>query len=436
MNQTTEPNGFRYRCVGIGIGPANLSLASLLHSHPEVSNLFLERNDTFSWHDGQLIPGATLQVSLLKDLVSLSDPTNAFSFLSYLHAQGRIYHFINAQFDAIPRQEFRNYMEWASRNNKNLVFGEEVRAVEFDGLFHVRTNRRTVRAENIAIGIGHQPWIPRYAQDKLGSTQFHVTDFLDRSRAVEGKRVAVVGGGQSGAEAVLDLLSRRDALPRRVCWISRRENFFPLDDSPFTNDYYMPSHSDYFARLDRATRAKFNSRQVLTSDGISLSTLQEIYQRTYVHRFVNGSPDLVMLRPNREVVQVTGAPGAWDIAVRHNDHPGAVEHVDADVIVWATGYRPASMDFLAPIDARLERESQEYRIDQNFAVRWDGPPDRNIFIQNAARQQRGLADPNLSLLAWRSQRIIDRLCGARTDNQQPSFIEWAVEVPGREPRRV
>src|SRR6266567_902234 len=103
-----------YNCVGIGVGPANLSLASLLHDQSEVTNLFLEKKDAFGWHDGQQLPGMTLQVSVLKDLVSLADPTNKFSFFAYLHAQGRIYHFINAQFDAVPRQEFRNYMKWAS----------------------------------------------------------------------------------------------------------------------------------------------------------------------------------------------------------------------------------------------------------------------------------------------------------------------------------
>jgi lysine/ornithine N-monooxygenase len=47
------------RCVGIGIDPANLSLASILHGQPDVSNLFVERSPEFSWHDGQQTVGAT-----------------------------------------------------------------------------------------------------------------------------------------------------------------------------------------------------------------------------------------------------------------------------------------------------------------------------------------------------------------------------------------
>ena len=49
-----------FHCVGIGAGPANLSLASLLHGHPEVTNCFVERRRDFGWHDGQQTAGASL----------------------------------------------------------------------------------------------------------------------------------------------------------------------------------------------------------------------------------------------------------------------------------------------------------------------------------------------------------------------------------------
>jgi lysine N6-hydroxylase len=425
--EATARDPRHYRCVGIGVGPANLSLASLMYSHPEMTNLFLERKSSFGWHDGQQIPGATLQVSMLKDLVSLSDPTNAFSFLAYLHSLGRIHHFLNAQFDAVPRQEFRNYLEWAAAKNPNIIFGQEVESVEFDTVFHIRTASRTITADHLSVAVGSQPWVPPQARADLGDAQFHISDFVHKSRDLAGLRVGVVGGGQSGAEAFLDLISRpKDQLPRRVSWISRRPNYLPLDDSPFTNDYYMPCHSDYFASLEPAARARFNNQHVLSSDGISEATLRQIYQRAYMHRFVEGSPDLIALYPNSEVTDVTsgGATSPWDLTLTNNGH----QHlVDLDVIVWATGFRTAHMDFLGPIEHRLEREGAEYKVDQSFAVQWDGPADHHVFMQNAARQQRGLADANLSLVAWRSQRILDRLRGVHTERQLASFIEWSVK---------
>jgi lysine N6-hydroxylase len=400
----------------------------MLHGHPEITNLFLDKRPGFGWHDGQQIPGATLQVSFFKDLVSLTQPTNAFSFLSYLHEQGKIYHFINAQFDAVPRQEFRNYLEWASRRNENITFGEEVLSVDFDGDFVVRTSARTLTARAIVVGIGNQPWIPPAGQAGLGPTQFHVCDFVQLSRNLGGKRVAVIGGGQSGAEAFLDLISRRDEeLPRRVTWVTRRGNYFPIDDTPFTNEYYTPCYSDYFSNLDPAVRRALNVRNLLTSDGISEATLRQIYQMSYVHRFVQGREDLLAFLPNRDVTDVTQDSNGWDITVTHNDYVDRTEHIEIDVIVWATGFRPADMGLLASLEPRLARVGDEYQVDQDFAVQWDGPHDRNIFMQNAAREQRGLADPNLSLIAWRSQRILDRLRGARTNDQLSSFIEWTTK---------
>nr|QCT05759.1 Tri26 [Kitasatospora aureofaciens] len=420
-----------YRCLGVGVGPANLSLAAMLHSRKEVSHLFLDRKGSFSWHDGQQMPGNTLQVSLFKDLVTLADPQNPYSFLAYLHEQGRLYHFLNAQFDAVPRVEFRNYLAWASRTNPNIGFGEAVEEVSFDGVFTVRTDRRTVTAENVVVGVGSRAWVPPKARELLGPTQFHVSEYAGLARDLGGKRVVVIGGGQSGAEAFLDLVSQpAGQLPRRVSWISRRDNYFPIDDSPFTNDYYMPSYAEYFYGLDRETRHAFNERHVLTSDGISESTLRDIYQKIYLHRFVEGNVDLVGLHPNREVRDVQpGVYGGWQVSARHNDHRESVELFEADVVIWATGFRPTPMDFLGPVADRLERDGEELRIDEDYAVYWDGPDDRRIFVQNASRGQRGLADPNLSLNAWRSRRIADRLTMVAGNEQLPSFIEWASK-PG------
>jgi lysine N6-hydroxylase len=411
-----------------------------MRRHPDITNLFVDKKPRFGWHDGQQISNTTIQVSMFKDLVSLAQPTSEYSFLSYLHESGRLYHYLNAQFDAVPRQEFRNYMEWACRKNENILFGREVLAVEFSDVFHVHLREEMVTADNIVIGVGVRPQVPPQASPHLCDRQFHVSDFLGKALNLGGLRVGVVGGGQSGAEAFLNLISRNGAdMPRRVVWISRRANYFPLDDSPFTNDYYTPSYSDYFASLDAVTRKAFNARNILTSDGISEHTLRSIYQQIYTQWFINGNAGLVGLYPNRQVTHVTPETnGAWYLTLVNNEHPDAVESIELDAVIWATGFVPAPTDFLDPIKSRLEREGDEFKIDNSFAVQWDGPENRNIFVQNATRGQRGLADPNLSLNAWRSQRILDRLRGVRSEEHVNSFIEWLTKsgedtVAGRLP---
>jgi L-lysine 6-monooxygenase (NADPH-requiring) len=90
-----------YNCVGVGVGPA-------------------DKKET-----------TTIQVSMLKDLVSLSEPTSEFTFLSYLHEYGRLCHYLNAQFHAVPRKEFGNYPQWACQKNENITFGNEVPSVDY-----------------------------------------------------------------------------------------------------------------------------------------------------------------------------------------------------------------------------------------------------------------------------------------------------------------
>jgi lysine N6-hydroxylase len=420
----TRPGHFRL--IGVGAGPANLSLAALLHGDPELPNVFFDGKPRFAWHDDQLISGATLQVSIFKDLVSLSDPGNRFSFQSYLHERGRMYHFLNAQFTHVPRSEFRNYLTWAAERNENIVFGETVRRVEFDGEFRVVTDRREVTADNIAVGVGTVPRVPEFAAPHLGETQFHVSAYLSKSKGLRGKRVAVVGGGQSGAEAFLDLISRPAAeRPAWVVWIARRRGYFPIDDSAFTNDFYTPDYSDYFYHLAEETRAEINVAHLLTSDGISESTLRAIYQELYRIQFLDGAADRFGLMPGRTVTAVDQVAGGWELSLRHNDEPHQTQCVPVDAVVWATGFAPADKSFLEPLRGRIEIENGEFRLDEDFAAVWDGPPDRNIFLQNAARSQRGLPDVNLSLNAWRAKRIADRLRGWRSAEPVPSFIEWS-----------
>jgi lysine N6-hydroxylase len=420
-------------CVGVGVGPANLSLASLMYTRPGLPGLFLERRPSFGWHDGQQLPDAALQVSIFKDLVSLTDPTSPFTFLAYLHDQGRIYHYLNARFEAVPRMEFRNYLAWAAARNPTVVFGEEVLAIDFDNVFRIQTNQRELTADHVSVAVGNQAWIPPAGRPFLTDPRvFHVSEYSTSAADVTGQRVTVVGGGQSGAEAFLELINRPpDRLPRRVAWVSRRPNFLPIDDSPFTNDYYMPDHSDYFASLSLDIRQQFNTQHLLSSDGISESTLRQIYQRIYTHHYIHLRPDLIALYPHRTLIGITENPAGagYQLDLHHGQHPALIEHLDTDTIIFATGYKPHPMPFLQPLHHRLHHENGEYQIDPHYAATWDGPADHHLFLQNATRSQRGLADPNLSLLAWRSQRILDRLTNTNTIPQHPSFIEWATKDP-------
>ena len=65
--------------------------------------------------------GATMQVSFLKDLVTMRDPTSPRSFLNYLQGQGRLADFINNKSLFPSRVEFHDYLEWCAADVRHLV---------------------------------------------------------------------------------------------------------------------------------------------------------------------------------------------------------------------------------------------------------------------------------------------------------------------------
>src|SRR3954468_13513639 len=114
--------GRTHDLVGIGFGPSNLGLAIALEEQGSpLSVRFVERQEAFGWHRGMLIEDATMQVSFLKDLVTMRNPTSSFSFLCYLNERGRLIDFVNHKSLFPLRIEFHDYLEWAAARVERLV---------------------------------------------------------------------------------------------------------------------------------------------------------------------------------------------------------------------------------------------------------------------------------------------------------------------------
>jgi lysine N6-hydroxylase len=396
--------------AGVGIGPFNLSLAALADSTDSLTTRFFERSREFQWHPGLLFPESTIQVSHLKDLVTLADPTNPCSFLAFLAASGRLYRFINANFDRIPRVEFNQYLRWAAARLSNVEFGAEVRAITFDRTsFLIDVGGEQVRARNVILGTGLRPSLPECAIPFLGPSVFHASQYLLEERRMEGRRVAVIGGGQTGAEVVSHLLSDPSNTPEEVYWISRRTNYLPLDESPFTNELFTPRYSDYFYHLPPEDRLLNLSEQKLASDGISQCLLEKIYQQLYQDEFHNRSRRTVLC-PRSELVSIEADEGSLRLSVRGGLY-NQTNDVLVDVVVLATGFEYAPSPALAPILDRTSWSNEGFAVREDYSIEWDGPSNLKIYMQNGARRFRGIADPNLSLMAWRSAKIINSLAG-------------------------
>src|ERR1700752_2165253 len=76
--------------------------------HWPITAEFVEAKPELGWHTGMRIPGATMQISFLKDLVTQRNPQSTFTFLNYLTERGRLTEFINYKTFFPSRLEFHD----------------------------------------------------------------------------------------------------------------------------------------------------------------------------------------------------------------------------------------------------------------------------------------------------------------------------------------
>lgn len=411
--------------IGIGAGPFNLSVAALLEKE-NLEMVFLDRKPEFSWHAGLMLDEAFLQTCWMKDLVTPIDPTNRHSFLNYLVAHNRFYAFINAEQPAIRRAEFADYLNWVANRLTCLNFGTSVEAVELeDGAFQVSTDQGSYRTKNLCVGTGVRPFVPTFARHWLGDRCLHAVNLAHTDLNLTGKRVTIVGGGQTGAEVLLNVMQKRWGIASSVNWLSRRPNYEPLDETPFTNEYFGPDYVSGFRHLDEASRIERVDYQKLASDGISPITLKAIYQMLYAQRQEGGGID-VRLLPERTLRDGEARRSNFSLKLYNGLH-ACTEHLEADIVIFATGFEAAVPDCLEPIAHRLDWDMQGYpRLDADYKYVWDGPEDLKIFGVNAGKFSHGIADAQTSLMAWRSAQIINALLEREVYNigDRHGFIQW------------
>ncbi|AOR34677.1 hypothetical protein BFF78_29745 [Streptomyces fodineus] len=396
--------------LGIGVGPFNLSTAALLTKADDLTARFLDRKEDFSWHPGLLFRDATLQSPYLKDCVTLADPTSPYSFLNYLARQRRLNRFIVADYPNVRRAEFSDYFRWICRNLDTVRFGTGVHGLDFaDGAFLADTDGGRYRAKNVVIGVGREPYVPEGARQHLGATVFHGTEYLLRELDVQGRRVAVIGGGQTGAEIFHDLISDGSRLPSEVTWVTRRSNFAPFDESPFANELYVPGYTRHFYAQPLQERQRLLPLQKLSSDAILQPLLEDIHRRLYELDYLETQRLRHRLLVDREFTKVSPAASGWLVQM---EGPTGTEAVEADIVILATGFSNALPAVLDQLRHRLSLgEDGQVEVNEDFSLRWDGPPDNRLFVHNMALHSHGWIDPNFAGMAWRSAVIVNSLAG-------------------------
>lgn len=428
-----EPRGDQravHDLVGVGFGPSNLALAIAVQEHnaaagaPPVSAMFLERQAAFGWHRGMLIEDATMQVSFLKDLVTMRNPASSFSFLCYLQERGRLIDFVNHKSLFPLRIEFHDYLEWAAGRVEDMVrYGQDVTAVRpvvtddvvtaYDVEVRDATGARsTVRTRNVVLASGLRPALPPGIE--ASQRIWHSRDLLtnvDGLAGTEPERFVVVGAGQSAAEVTAFLHERFPSA--EVCGVLSRYGYSPADDSPFANRIFDPlAVDDYFDASTQVKSMLLGYHANTNYSVVDTDLIETLYRRVYREK-VLGSQRLRLLNVSR----LTAAEEiAGRVAVTVESMlTGGRTVLDADVLVCATGYAPADpFPLLGELAGRCHYDEQGRAVvERDYRIRTDAGVQAGIYLQGGTEHTHGISSSLLSNTAVRSAEILESVRGRR-----------------------
>ncbi|MFE7776864.1 NAD(P)-binding domain-containing protein [Streptomyces sp. NPDC057445] len=214
----------------------------------------------------------------------------------------------------------------------------DVRAVrEGDGgrlLVETDEGAYAARALINATGTWDRPFWPRYpGQESFLGRQLHTAQYPGPG-AFAGRRVVVVGGGSSGTQHLMEIAG----VAAETTWVTRRPPVFR--EGPFGEEQGRAA----VAMVEERVRQGLPPLSVVSVTGLPLN---DAIRRARASGVLDRLPMFDRITP-------TGV--AWDDG----------RTVEADVILWATGFR-AAIDHLAPL--RLRGPGGGIALDGTRAVR-------------------------------------------------------------------
>jgi lysine N6-hydroxylase len=403
--------------LGIGIGPFNLGLAALLAPVKDLNGIFVDSRAEFNWHPGLMLAGTRLQTPFMADLVTMADPTSAYSFLNYAKQNGHLYSFCIRENLFLLREEYNAYCQWVVKQLTNLTFATSVQQIHFDQehkIFRVlvqneKSKSRTIyRTKKIILGTGTSPVIPD-AFSSVASIACHSGEYkYQRENILRKKKILLIGGGQSAAEIFCDLLQQRPEHGFQLHWITRSPEFFPLEYNKLTLEYSTPDYLRYFLSLTPATRKSRLQQQAHLYKGINRDLLDSIFDLLYEQSLKERIP--VKLHANAELLSANmHASNTWaDFHfVQHEQNKSFC--LQADAVIFATGYGYKTPAFLTPIKSLIRWDEKSIpKPEANYSVDLSG---NSIFAQNIGLETHGFVTPDLSMAAYRNSIIANQLAG-------------------------
>lgn len=338
----------------IGCGPYGLSVAAHLQAQNIPTIIFGKPMEFWA----KMPP--KMYLKSFWSALNIYDPDGKYSLNNYSK------HIGTTEQEPVPLQTFLGYGRWFQQNVVPDIDQTYVKMVTSDGKGYQvdLEDGRSLKARAIvmAAGVASLAHIPAFARHLPGSLASHSQEHSNFS-AFRGKRVVVIGSGQSALEAAA-LLHEADAeveLIARgpVLWIQRKlystgmlkRIFYPPSDVGPPGVNWLVSNQMLFRRFPEKTRFALDARSVRPAGARWL--------RSRVDGIVSITPQTTVTNASEhgEHVQLTLSDGSTR---------------DVEHIVLGTGYQPDVHAF-GFLDKTIRSRVQTH----------DGSPDLNESFESS-----------------------------------------------------
>jgi len=328
--------GLDSQVIVIGAGPAGLAVGACL-KQADIPAIILEKNDKVgaAWYQHY-------------DRLHLhTDKRNSqLPFLPFPNDYPRY----------ISRSQFIEYLKsYVEKFEMNIRFHQEVISARYDeDQWEVQTQDGFYHATNLVIAAGctHEPFRPAWpGQDSYNGTVIHASQYKN-GEPFKGKKVLVVGFGNSGGEIAIDLWEHGAQVSlavRNAVNVIPRELFgIPIMSVGLLLSKLPPNIADTISapilHIVQGDITKYGLRK------LSYGPLTQIHRDRHVPLIDIGTMNLIK---NGHVTVYEGIKEFIQDGVIFND----AKQVQFDAVILATGYHPRVNTFLTGASATVYNEN-------------------------------------------------------------------------------
>jgi lysine N6-hydroxylase len=186
-----------------------------------------------------------------------------------------------------------------------------------------------------------------------------------------------------------------------------------LDVSNFSRETFSTAYAHIFSSLNSQAREKINQDDKSVANGIPPLYAQLLYQRLYRLRHLRPSQKavpVVHVQANTEVIEANEETAGVSVTTRivSADKTDVVVY---DCVILCTGLDDETILESSIIGPELTRRLHPNSDRKGYAVTWDGPSDRMIFVQSQNKGTHGLGDASFVTAAGRNAAILNTIVG-------------------------